>query len=64
VFDQPAHRPGWLRARVIDPEIVRRYDLAHPSARAPSPAAAAVAELLLEQVRQMVASGAWQARLL
>lgn len=64
VFDQPAHRPGWLRARVIDPEIVRRYDLAHPSARAPSPAAAAVAELLLDQVRQLVASGAWQARLL
>ncbi|MDE2453072.1 MAG: LysR family transcriptional regulator [Burkholderiales bacterium] len=64
VFDQPPNRPGWLRARVVDPEIVRRYDLAHPSARSPSPAAAAVAEFLLEQVRQMVASGAWQARLL
>jgi DNA-binding transcriptional LysR family regulator len=61
--EHPTHRPGWLRARIVDPEIVRRYHLAQAVNRALTPAATVVAEMLVGQVAELIASGAWEARL-
>ena len=61
--EQPADRPGWLRARVVEPEIVRHYHLARPANRPLAPAAAAVEEMLRDQVQALIASGTWDARL-
>ena len=61
--EHPTARPGWLRARIVEPEIVRRYHLAQPVHRALTPAAAVVREMLVAQVRELVDSGAWEARL-
>ena len=61
--EHPALGAGWLRARVVEPEITRSYQLAFAGGRAPSAAVRAVAELLVAQVRGMVASGVWEARL-
>lgn len=54
---------GWLRARIVEPGIVRRYHLAQPAGRNPTPAAQVVADLLVEQVRDLIADGVWEARL-
>ena len=54
---------GWLRARIVEPGILRHYHLAQPTHRSPTPAAAAVADLLVAQVRDLIQSGAWDARL-
>lgn len=62
--EYPAPGEGWLRARVVEPSITRRYDLATPAGRTPGDAARAVTALLVEQVQALVASGAWTARLL
>lgn len=61
--EHPTPRDGWLRARIVEPEIVRSYHLAQPVNRPPTPAAAAVGEALLAQVRELVESGSWDARL-
>ncbi len=63
VVEHPGALAGWLRARVIEPEIVRRYHLAQPGGRAPTAAAAVVAELLQAQVRELIEAGRWDARL-
>jgi DNA-binding transcriptional LysR family regulator len=63
VVEHPNDRPGWLRARVVDPEIVRRYHLAQPSGRAPTPATRLVAEALVGLVGELVAAGRWDARI-
>jgi len=61
--EHPTNLPGWLLARVIEPEIVRRYHLARPAKRTPTPAAATVEAMLVAQVHEMIASGRWDARL-
>ena len=61
-LDHPTSRPGWLRARIVDPEIVRRCHLAQPQHRSPTPAAEAVEQLLVQQVAELIDSGAWEAR--
>ena len=38
---------GWLRARVVEPDLSRSYQLALPTGRAPSPAARVVADDVL-----------------
>lgn len=61
--EYPVTGASWLRARVIEPLLVRRYFLATPAARPLDGAAQAVADLLVEVVTGMVGSGVWQARL-
>lgn len=63
VAEHPAAPAGWLRARVIEPEIVRRYHLAHPAGRPPTAATGVVAELLQALVQELIADGRWEARL-
>ena len=61
--EYPVTGASWLRARVIEPQLVRRYFLATPAARPLDGAAQAVADMLLEVVAGMVGSGVWPARL-
>ena len=61
-IEHPTHRPGWLRARIVEPEIVRRYHLAQPLHRTPTPAVQAVEQMLQQQVGELIDSGAWDAR--
>lgn len=63
-IEHPTSAAGWLRARIVEPEIVRRYQLAVPAGRAADPAVRAVAEMLVGQVRELIGRGAWEARLL
>ena len=64
VNEDPVQQPGWLRARIVEPEIPRRHYLARPVTRHPTPAVEAVAVMLVEQLRRLVAAGTWDARLL
>ena len=61
--EYPMSGPAWVRARVVDPQLVRRYYLATPAGRPLDTAADIVANLLHEVVRDMVGAGTWQARL-
>lgn len=61
--DEPMRRGTWLRARVVEPEITRRYFLAAPAEREPSQATALVSALLQDEVRAVVEEGVWAARL-
>ncbi|MFO1268382.1 MAG: LysR substrate-binding domain-containing protein [Rubrivivax sp.] len=61
--EHPTPLDGWLRARIVEPEIVRRYHLAQPLHRGLTPAAAAVAEELQALVRELIDNGTWDARL-
>ena len=61
--EHPTPLEGWLRARIVEPEIVRRYHLAQPLHRGLTPAAAAVAEELRALVRELIDNGTWDARL-
>ncbi len=63
VVEHPAARADWLRARVIEPEIVRRYHLAQPTTRTPTAATSVVAELLWALVHELIERGGWDARL-
>jgi DNA-binding transcriptional LysR family regulator len=62
--EYPAGGAGWLRARVVEPGIVRRYHLAQPAGRAPTAAAGVVAGMLETLVRELIEGGGWDARLI
>lgn len=62
VVDHPAARSDWLRARVVDPGIVRGYCLAQPAGRTAAPATRAVADMLVALVRELIVHGDWDAR--
>lgn len=53
--------PDWLYARVIEPEMTRSYSLATSATRTATPAVRAVADTLRTLVRELIASGRWNA---
>jgi LysR family nitrogen assimilation transcriptional regulator len=55
---------GWLRARVVEPGIVRRYDIATPAGKPVNEATTVVLQTLREVVASLIHAGSWQARLL
>ncbi|MEY4751952.1 MAG: hypothetical protein RIQ60_4166 [Pseudomonadota bacterium] len=62
-IEHPAPQAGWLRARIVEPGITRHYHLAQAANRSLTPAAAVVADTLVALVRELITSGAWDARL-
>lgn len=52
----------WVFARVSKPALERSYVLATPAARKPSAATDAVADILVQELQQLVASGQWDAK--
>lgn len=62
--DGPAEGPPWLVARIVQPEMMRTYFLATPSAREPDPATRVVMDALVEEARAMIAAGRWEAEFL
>lgn len=59
--DGPPNDGRWLVARVVEPEIARRYSLAMPAGRQPDAATRAVLEVLVDEARAMIEAGRWQA---
>lgn len=62
--DSPPNDGHWLVARVVQPEIMRNYFLATPSAREPDAATRAVMDVLLDEARALIDAGRWQAEFL
>lgn len=62
VVEHPGALAGWLRARVVEPGIVRRYHLAQPAGRALTAAAGVVAQALQALVQELIDEGRWDAR--
>lgn len=62
--EYPVGGPGWLRARSVDPGIVRRYDIATPAGKPTDEATTVVLQTLREIVSSLIQAGGWQARLL
>jgi DNA-binding transcriptional LysR family regulator len=57
------HRAGdWIVARVTRPALPRRYAMATQANRGTDPAVGVVRRALLDQARQLMAAGQWQAR--
>ncbi|KQP21610.1 LysR family transcriptional regulator [Pseudorhodoferax sp. Leaf267] len=54
-------RSGWLVARVVQPELQRRYSLATAADRPLDAAAAVVAQALEHEARTLIARGRWEA---
>ncbi|SFM58156.1 LysR family transcriptional regulator [Variovorax sp. OV329] len=61
LHDQPPPRPGWVVARVVRPELHRSYSLATPAGRPVEAAAQVVVDALVQQVREMIGNGTWEA---
>lgn len=59
--DTPTPGPDWLVARVVRPELPRSYHLATSADREIDPVMQAVIQVLEQVVRQLVASGRWEA---
>lgn len=57
----PPEDPDWIAARVVRPGLERAYTLA-TAERTQDEATAVVAEVLVEQVRMLIATGTWAAR--
>ncbi|MDH0850810.1 MULTISPECIES: LysR family transcriptional regulator [Delftia] len=55
-------QPGWIVARVAAPALLRRYFLAVQANRGGDPALQVVRQALLDQARQLITAGLWQAR--
>ena len=62
LHDQPPPRPGWVVARVVRPDLHRTYTLATPSGRPVDAATQVVMTALVQQVREMVGDGTWEAQ--
>ncbi|MDH6166329.1 LysR family nitrogen assimilation transcriptional regulator [Variovorax boronicumulans] len=62
--DGPLSGPPWLVARIVQPEMMRTYSLATPSAAEPDPATRVVMEALVEEARGMIEAGRWEAEFL
>lgn len=61
MVDRPPEDPDWIAARVVRPGLERGYTLA-TAERGLNEVSAVVAEVLLEQVHELIASGQWAAR--
>lgn len=61
--EAPAASTDWLVARVIHPEIERRYTLATVADREPNAVMQVVMDALWAVVRQLVAEGRWEAEI-
>ncbi len=55
-------QPGWIVAQVAAPSLLRRYFLAVQANRGGDPALQVVRQALLDQARQLITAGLWQAR--
>lgn len=55
-------QPGWIVAQVAAPALLRRYFLAVQANRGGDPALKVVRQALLDQARQLITAGLWQAR--
>ncbi|WP_374005249.1 LysR family transcriptional regulator [Delftia lacustris] len=55
-------QPGWIVAQVAAPALLRRYFLAVQANRGGDPALQVVRQALLDQARQLITAGLWQAR--
>ena len=53
---------GWIVAQVAAPALLRRYFLAVQANRGGDPALQVVRQALLDQARQLITAGLWQAR--
>ncbi len=62
--DAPTTDPQWLVAKIVQPELMRTYFLATPSAKAPDAAAKVVMDALVDEARRMIAGGQWDAEFL
>ncbi|MFM9924414.1 LysR family transcriptional regulator [Variovorax sp. H27-G14] len=64
--EAPPAGSQWLVARVVQPDLARTYFLATPSAREPEPdpVVQAVRDALVDEARDMIASGRWEAEFL
>jgi DNA-binding transcriptional LysR family regulator len=60
----PVNGPPWMVARIVQPEMMRTYFLATPSAREPDPATRVVMDALVEEARGMIEAGRWEAEFL
>lgn len=54
--------PGWVVARVENPQLPRRYFMALQSRRSADPAVRVVRDSLLAQAHRLMTEGRWQAR--
>jgi LysR family transcriptional regulator, nitrogen assimilation regulatory protein len=59
--DAPAAGPDWLVARVVNPELIRTYTLATAADHEVDGVMQVVMDALVAVVRQLVASGKWEA---
>jgi len=62
--DGPKNDGHWMAARVMEPELLRRYFLALPRTQEPSSATLAVLEALVDEARSMIDAGRWKAEFL
>lgn len=61
LHDQPPPRPSWVVARVTRPDLHRTYTLAIQAGRQLDAATQVVMDALLQQMKNMIASGLWEA---
>jgi len=60
--EERAVGPGWMIARVVEPELLRSYCLATPAGRAPDAATQVVIEALNEEIDRLIETGRWEAQ--
>ncbi|MBS0451426.1 MAG: LysR family transcriptional regulator [Proteobacteria bacterium] len=61
LHDQPQPRPSWVVARVKRPDLLRTYSLATQAGRPVDAATQVVMDALLQEMQQMIRTGAWEA---
>lgn len=59
--DQPPPRPNWVVARVTRPDLHRTYSLATQAGRPVDAATQVVMDALVQQMKQMIETGIWEA---